>query len=134
MLHADPKKWRSVKFRYAIPWCSLSRLTVNVEVCYRYVCGWDTGYGFTQLLRTRFQTIYFCINYPPEALKRFRTYLDRDVNLAYREFFLDALCADECLREWQNDIGERRNKLLEHVQIPSDDHDYMLTYLVGKNV
>lgn len=84
-------------------------------MCYRYVCGWDTGFGFTQLLRTRSQTIYFCINYPPEALRRFKVYLDKDAKHAYREFFLDALSADQSLREWQLDIGHRRRQLLYHV-------------------
>ncbi|KAF2445076.1 hypothetical protein P171DRAFT_359285 [Karstenula rhodostoma CBS 690.94] len=96
----------------------------NFEMCYRYVCGWDTGFGFTQLLRTRSQTIYFCINYPSQALKRFKMYLDRDVKFAYRGFFLDALSADECLREWQLDIGERRRRLLEHERSYSDNIDF----------
>lgn len=41
--------------------------------------------------------------------------LDLDPNLAFREFFIDALSADECMRKWQCNIGERRDQLLSYV-------------------
>ncbi|PSN71711.1 hypothetical protein BS50DRAFT_234525 [Corynespora cassiicola Philippines] len=86
----------------------------SFEICYRYVCGWDTGAGITQSIRTRNTITYFCINYPSQALDRLQAYLQADPSLAYRDFFLDALCADDSLKQWQIDIGQRRSLLLYH--------------------
>jgi hypothetical protein len=85
------------------------------EVSYRYVCGWNIGFAFTQSIRTRDQTTYFCINYPPRALKRLEAQLRADPSYAQRDFAIDALAADESLKQWQILIGERRDQLLAHV-------------------
>ncbi|KAF1968821.1 hypothetical protein BU23DRAFT_601957 [Bimuria novae-zelandiae CBS 107.79] len=86
----------------------------SFEVCYRYICGWEAGISFTQFLRTQYQTVYFCINYPPAALCRLRVKLEKRVQIAYRDFFLDALSADESLRAWEIDIGVRREQLFDY--------------------
>jgi hypothetical protein len=70
-----------------------------------------------QSTRKRNQTLYICINYPPRALDRFKSYLRQRPSLAYRDFFLDALAADDCLKEWQFSIGERREMLYIHVSL-----------------
>lgn len=87
------------------------------EIAYRYTCGWesDTGTGFTQFTRTRNLRTYFCINYPSAALDRFKEDTKRTPSLVYRDFFLDALCEDDCLKGWQHSISERRELLLDHV-------------------
>jgi len=87
----------------------------SAEVAYRYLCGWDTGTGFMQFIRTRRLRTYFCVNYPSSALERFKAYLNKTPSLVYRDFFLDALCADDCLKEWQFTIGQQRELLLDHV-------------------
>lgn len=87
----------------------------SAEVAYRYLCGWDTGTGFMQFIRTRHLRTYFCINYPSGALERFKAYLNKTPSLVHRDFFLDALCADDCLKAWQYKIGQRRELLLDHV-------------------
>jgi len=85
------------------------------ELCYQYRCGWDTGVSFTHLIRSRRQTTYFCINYPLSAFERFQAVLKKHPHLAHRDFFLDALVADECLKQWQFEIGHRRDVLLRLV-------------------
>lgn len=87
----------------------------SAEVTYRYLCGWNTGAGFMQFVRTRHLRTYFCINYPSGALERFKAYLNWAPSLVYRDFFLNMLCADDCSKEWQYTIGQRRDRLLGHV-------------------
>ncbi|KAF2263761.1 hypothetical protein CC78DRAFT_266653 [Lojkania enalia] len=89
---------------------------------YRYVCGWDTGISFTQFLRTHHSRTYFCINYPCLAFDRFKSYLQHNPKLAYREFFLDALAADDSLDVWQTNIGKRREMLLGHERKYEGEH------------
>src|SRR3990170_4713915 len=91
-------------------------ITGTTEMSYRYVCGWDTGFGFTQFIRIRHQRTYFCINYPRRARARLEAYLQHDPMLAHREFFFDALAADDGLKQWQLNIGERRASLLRYVR------------------
>lgn len=74
-----------------------------------------TGVGFTQFIRTRHQTTYFCINYPPHALTRLETLLEHDPSLAHRDFFLDALAADQNSKQWQYLIAQHRKELMFHV-------------------
>jgi hypothetical protein len=88
----------------------------SAEYAYRYLCGWDTGTGFMQFIRTRHLRTYFCINYPSGALERFKAYINKTPSLVYRDFFLDALCADDCSKEWKHTIGQRRELLLGHVR------------------
>ncbi|KAF2687246.1 hypothetical protein K458DRAFT_415510 [Lentithecium fluviatile CBS 122367] len=85
----------------------------SFEVSYRYICGWDSGKAFIQFLRTRYQTTYFCINCPSRTRERFEGYLAKNPKFAFRDFFIDALIADDSLKMWQEDIGERRNRLLD---------------------
>ncbi|KAF9740009.1 hypothetical protein PMIN01_02644 [Paraphaeosphaeria minitans] len=102
----------------------------NFEMCYRYVCGWDTGFGFTQLLRTRSQTIYFCINYPSEDLKRFKIYLNIDAQFAYCEFFPDALSADECLLSYDwNTLSQDSRDQAEQLAFLSRTYEKYTTRL-----
>jgi hypothetical protein len=68
-----------------------------------------------QFIRTCHLRTYFCINYPSGALERFKAYLNKTPSLVYRDFFLDALCADDCLKEWGYTIGQRRQRLFDHV-------------------
>ncbi|ORY16147.1 hypothetical protein BCR34DRAFT_476681, partial [Clohesyomyces aquaticus] len=93
----------------------------SFEVCYRYQCGWDKGASFTQLLRTRYQTAYFCINYPRGALRRFKEYVAKNSSFAYRDFSLDALAADESSRQWRIEIGNRARQLYSHEDRSDED-------------
>lgn len=90
------------------------------EVCYQYRCGWDTGVSFIHALRTQTQTTYFCINYPYVARQRLLAVYneDRARHILHRDFFIDTLVADDSLKQWQFDIGERRLELLDFVSPP----------------
>lgn len=84
----------------------------SFEICYRYSCGWNVDTSYIQLTRTRDLCTYFCVNYPPSAGRRLKKYLQKSPSLAYREFFLGALAADESVKAWQTVIGDRRRKLI----------------------
>lgn len=88
----------------------------SFEICYRYSCGWNVGASYIQLTRTRDLCTYFCVNYPPSASRRLEKYLQKSPSLAYREFFLDALAADESVKTWQTVIGDRRRMLINFVR------------------
>jgi hypothetical protein len=109
---------------------SLSRLkdtflTYMTDVVYRYQCGWNertpekrnvySSISFTQHTRAKSLSTYFCINYPTHARSRLMRYIERCPMLAHREFFLDALAADECIRAWQAVISRIRRELIVHV-------------------
>ncbi|KAF2271805.1 uncharacterized protein EI97DRAFT_243409 [Westerdykella ornata] len=81
-------------------------------MCYRYLCGWDVGVSFTQFIRTRGEVTYFCINYPSRAREKLEAYLRQHPSYAYREFFIDAVAANDCFKGWQLVVGERRESLL----------------------
>ncbi|KAF2006936.1 hypothetical protein P154DRAFT_480762 [Amniculicola lignicola CBS 123094] len=91
------------------------------EIAYRYICGWDTGVSFTQFVRTQYGRTYFCINYSSSALNRLKPYVDRTPSLAYRDFFIDAISADESLKEMQIDIDHRRESLIKHEKKYEDE-------------
>jgi hypothetical protein len=93
---------------------------VRLEFCYQYRCGWDTGVSFMHCIRTRLQTTYFCINYPACAIDRLKTAIKKQPDIVYRDFFLDALVADDSMKQWQFEIGHRRNALHTYVRIRSD--------------
>lgn len=84
-------------------------------MCYQYRCGWDTGVSFIHFVRTRKQSLYFCINYPDFATQRLKAVVNSNPLLAHRDFLLDALVADDSLKQWQHEIGTRRNTLQKYV-------------------
>ncbi|KAF2464693.1 uncharacterized protein BDR25DRAFT_241689 [Lindgomyces ingoldianus] len=92
----------------------------SFESSYRYQCGWDTGIAYTQFIRTRHRCRYFCINYPALSMQRLTAYLKQNSALGYRPFFLEALAADECLKEFQRNIGDRRKLLVQHERTKGD--------------
>lgn len=88
---------------------------IHPEYCYQYRCGWDTGVSFIHCVRTRRQTTYFCINCPSSAVKRLRIAAKKEPSIGNRDFFIDALVADESLKQWQSEIGRRRELLQSYV-------------------
>ncbi|KAJ8107400.1 hypothetical protein OPT61_g8894 [Boeremia exigua] len=84
------------------------------EICYQYCCGWDTGVSFTNAIRDKQRSTYFCINYPAGARSRIRTIFQHASRreVLHRDFFIDSMVADDCLKQWQFDIGQRRLMLL----------------------
>ncbi|KAH7139396.1 hypothetical protein B0J11DRAFT_42377 [Dendryphion nanum] len=86
----------------------------SFEYIYQNLSGWDGGVGFYQFTRTRLGRTYFCFNYPPRALERLRAYVERKPSLLYRDFFLDALSAQETSQSWQRMINERRLILVDY--------------------
>ncbi|KAL1656509.1 hypothetical protein SLS61_000973 [Didymella pomorum] len=101
----------------------------KLEICYQYRCGWDTGVSFTHAIRAKQQSTYFCINFPSGARERLEAiykYEDRRI-VFHRDFFLDTLVADDSLKQWQVEIGERRLMLLgieEILERPSTDQTH----------
>ncbi|KAF2645001.1 hypothetical protein P280DRAFT_535697 [Massarina eburnea CBS 473.64] len=98
----------------------------SFEICYRAHCGWDTGVSYIQFIRTGNHTTYFCINYPSRALDRFMALLEADPSMAYRDFYLDALAADDAQKQWRFTIGQHRNMLLiyeTHYKDDGSDYD-----------
>ena len=91
-------------------------VTIDTELSYRYARYMSpTDPGFTQFTRTRNQRTYFCFNYPTGARRRLETCLRQNPQLAYREFFLDAMACDIFLKEWKRSSAERRETLVYHV-------------------
>ncbi|QDS73994.1 hypothetical protein FKW77_008635 [Venturia effusa] len=90
----------------------------SFEISYRQQAGWGNQIGanallpFTQFTRTENLSTYFCINYPPRAFQRLKRHAKEDPLLLSREFFIDALAADECLRAWKSTIGATRDVLI----------------------
>ncbi|KAF1932880.1 uncharacterized protein M421DRAFT_1459 [Didymella exigua CBS 183.55] len=84
------------------------------EICYQYRCGWDTGVSFTHAIREKQRSTYFCINFPSGARGRLESIYLHESRRAvlHRDFFLDTLVADDSLKQWQIEIGERRSMLL----------------------
>ena len=74
---------------------------IDAEVCYRNTCGWDTGVGYIQSIRKGNQTTYFCINYPSRALDRFMASIKTNPSIAYRDFYLDILAAEDTCKQWR---------------------------------
>ncbi|KAH6616704.1 hypothetical protein C7974DRAFT_416821 [Boeremia exigua] len=99
---------------------------VSHETCYQYRCGWDTGVSFIHAIREKHRSTYFCINYPSGARERIRAifqHKDRR-HILHRDFFLDTLVADDSLKQWQLEIGQRRVMLLsieKTLEKPSTD-------------
>ncbi|KAF2745121.1 hypothetical protein M011DRAFT_527898 [Sporormia fimetaria CBS 119925] len=93
----------------------------SFEFAYRYICGWDRGVSYIHFLRTEHTRTYFCINYPSRAREKITAYLKRYPEFAYRDFFLDAVAADDCLKEWHLNIGERRESVLHHERKYEDE-------------
>ncbi|KZM26397.1 hypothetical protein ST47_g2476 [Ascochyta rabiei] len=87
----------------------------SLEICYQYRCGWDTGVSFIHAVREKQQTTYFCINYPSGARDRLEALFrhEKRRSVIHRDFFLDTLVADDSLKQWQFDIGQRRLVLLQ---------------------
>ncbi|KAF9697213.1 hypothetical protein EKO04_004933 [Ascochyta lentis] len=87
----------------------------SFEICYQYRCGWDTGVSFIHSIRERRRTTYFCINYPSGARDRLEAIFrhEKRRTVIHRDFFLDTLVADDSLKQWQFDIGQRRLMLLQ---------------------
>ncbi|KAI8936960.1 hypothetical protein NX059_006188 [Plenodomus lindquistii] len=99
----------------------------SFEVCYQYRCGWDTGVSFIHLVRTRNTTLYFCINFPAYAMTRLKAVVRDRPALAHRDFLPDALVADDSLKQWQHEIGHRRDMLQTYEKQYEDngvDPDY----------
>ncbi|KAF1947773.1 hypothetical protein EJ02DRAFT_390991 [Clathrospora elynae] len=84
---------------------------ISFEICYQYRCGWDTGVSFIHFVRTQSHSTYFCINYPAHGMTRLRTIVKSNPSLLHRDFLLDALVADDSLKQWQHEIGNRRDVL-----------------------
>ncbi|KAH7088327.1 hypothetical protein FB567DRAFT_591733 [Paraphoma chrysanthemicola] len=82
-------------------------------VCYQYRSGWDGPVSFIHVIATSTQSTYFCINYPIGARDRLEDHIKEDPSVLHRPFFLDTLAADDSLKRWQIDIGQRRQKLRE---------------------
>ncbi|KAF2828409.1 hypothetical protein CC86DRAFT_465246 [Ophiobolus disseminans] len=95
---------------------------VSSELCYQYRCGWDTGVSFIHSIRTRHRTTYFCINFPSYALERLKAVIKSQPSVAYRDFFLDALVADDSLKQWQFEISHRRDALQIFEKQYEDEH------------
>lgn len=102
----------SISWRHEIP---LLTCVCFTELCYQYRCGWDTGVSFVQLVRTAKQTLYFCINFPSCAMTRLEAVVRSNPAMAHRDFFIDALIADDSLKQWQNELEHRRDLLHGHV-------------------
>ncbi|KAL6702414.1 hypothetical protein ACN47E_002056 [Coniothyrium glycines] len=81
------------------------------ELCYQYRCGWDTGVSFIDLIRTPNQSLYFCINFPSCAMTRLEAVVRSNPLMAHRDFLPDILVADDSLKEWQHELGKRRDLL-----------------------
>jgi hypothetical protein len=86
------------------------------DVCYQYRCGWDTGVSFIHFVRTPSQSTYFCINYPANAMSRLEAVMKSNPRLLHRDFLVDSLAADDSLKQWQYEIGHRRDMLQEYVR------------------
>ncbi|KAH7077769.1 hypothetical protein BKA63DRAFT_593022 [Paraphoma chrysanthemicola] len=96
-----------------------------LEVCYQYRSGWDGPVSFIHFIATSSQSTNFCINYPAGARDRLEELIKEDPSVLYRPFFLDTLAADDSLKRWQIDIGQRRQKLREfEVAYNSDRVEY----------
>lgn len=89
------------------------------ETCYQYRCGWNTGVSFIHHLRTQNHTTYFCINCPASTISRLRAIVENNALLVHRDFLLDSLVAGDCLKQWQNEIRSRRDKLIDYVRVVS---------------
>lgn len=87
----------------------------RTELCYQYRCGWDTGVSFIHRVRTQNETIYFCINFPSNAMMRLKAIVKSKPGLLHRDFLVDSLVADDSLKQWQFEIGHRRDTLQIHV-------------------
>ncbi|KAH6872932.1 hypothetical protein BKA58DRAFT_456590 [Alternaria rosae] len=96
---------------------------LSFDTCYQYVCGWDTGVSFINYIRTPNQTTYFCINCPTPTASRLRDIVESKPLLAHRDFLLDSLVADDCLKQWQLDIGSRRDKLIHYERVYDENLD-----------
>ncbi|OAL49439.1 hypothetical protein IQ07DRAFT_568360 [Pyrenochaeta sp. DS3sAY3a] len=91
------------------------------EICYQYRCGWDTGVSFIHFVRTRNQSSYFCINYPDFATQRLKAIVNSNPLLAHRDFLLDALVTDDSLKQWQHEIGTRRDTLQKYERLYQEE-------------
>lgn len=97
---------------------SMIRTNIDLpEYCYQFRSGWDTCVSFVHCIRTRFQTTYFCINYPSTAFKRLQRAIKQQPDIVYRDFFVDGLAADDGLKQWQMEIGRRRDAVQEFVSV-----------------
>lgn len=79
------------------------------------------------LVRTRYSTLYFCINFPANAMRRLKNVVRDKPTLAHRDFFPDALVADDSLKQWQYEIGCRRD-MLQHYESQYEDKGVDLDY------
>jgi hypothetical protein len=80
--------------------------------------------SFMQYTRTRNNSTFFCINYPDGALHRLKKHLQRDPALAFREYFLDALAAADCMAAWKSTISRNRRVLVDLVQLSLNSESY----------
>ena len=85
------------------------------EICYQYRCGWDTGVSFIHHVRTQKESVYFCINFPTPAMTRLKAIVKNRPSLMHRDFLVDSLVASDSLRQWQYEIGHRRDSLQSYV-------------------
>ncbi|KAF1837364.1 hypothetical protein BDW02DRAFT_491758 [Decorospora gaudefroyi] len=83
----------------------------KLEISYQYRVGWDTVVSFNQFVRTRTQSTYFCVNFPACAMARLENIVKRKPGLLYRDLLIDSLVADDSLKQWQFEIGSRRDLL-----------------------
>ncbi|OCK81948.1 hypothetical protein K432DRAFT_380841 [Lepidopterella palustris CBS 459.81] len=86
---------------------------LSSNLSYRYTFGWDNSVSYTHFSRTLHLRTYFCMNYPAPARTRLETYLRRHPELVQREWFIDALAADEGLKAWQGVVGTKRRLLVD---------------------
>ncbi|CAO2647801.1 Nn.00g087230.m01.CDS01 [Neocucurbitaria sp. VM-36] len=91
------------------------------EISYQYRCGWDTGVSFVDFVRTPSQSVYFLINYPTYALTRLKAAVNSNPRIAHRDFFPDTLVADDSLKQWQYEIGHRRDTLQSYEKQYEDE-------------
>jgi len=113
-LFSEQSYWAKMGNQSYLRYDDAGKLT-SFEVCYQYRCGWNTGVSFIHLVRSKQQTTYFCINYPSGARDRLEAIFQHTErrHILHRDFFLDTLLADDSLRQWQFDIGQRRLMLLQ---------------------
>ncbi|KAJ4377402.1 hypothetical protein N0V83_000227 [Neocucurbitaria cava] len=91
----------------------------SFEISYQYRCGWDTGVSFVHFVRRPTQRVYIFINYPAYALTRLKAAVNTNPSIMHRDFFPDTLVADDSLKQWQYEIGHRRDTLQKYVYISS---------------
>jgi len=90
----------------------------SVEMLYLLRSFRDPSVAYTQYIRTPHHRTYFCINYSSKARTRLANQLKLLPQRLYREFSLDALAIDQCIRRWETIVEQNREILKDAVQHP----------------